>query len=227
MPSGPWGEADPQFGVAECAVWKSDFARARGILSAMRERDFSPETYERALFEEGATNLYAGDFAMADSLFKQVAQKFPKGPHVNDALQFSILVNTNPDGSEILAKYGAALHRVRTGRAQEAIEILEALERDHPAASITDESLLLVGHAWRAQGRPHDAIAACDRAIAKAQVPDLAAEARFLAADILQRDLGDTAGALAQYEELLVAYPETLAADRAREEAAVLKRALP
>ena len=58
-------------------------------------------------------------------------------------------------------------------------------------------------------------------------MPDLAAEARFLEAEILARDLGDVAGALAQYEELLVTYPETLAADRAREEVAILKRALP
>ncbi len=227
IPSGPWKEADPQFGVAECALWKSDFDRARGILAAFRERELSPETLERALFEEGSVNLYAGDFATADSLFKRVAQTFPKGAHVNDALQYSILVNTNPDAPEILARYGSALHRLRTGRAAEALEILQALERESPTASIADEALLLSGHAWRAQGRAQDAIAACERAVAKAQVPDLAAEARFLAADVLAHDLHDTAGAIAQYEELLVSYPETLAADRARHETAALRRALP
>jgi tetratricopeptide (TPR) repeat protein len=224
---GPWGEADPQFGVAECALWKEDFTKAHGIFAEIRAREFSEETRERALFEDGSTFLYEGNFVQADSLFKEVAKQFPKGAHVNDALSLSILVNTNPDEPEILARYGTAMHRVRTGRVKEAIPLLQSLEVEKPTAAIADEVLLLLGRAHRANGDPRAAIAILDRAIVAAQVPDLGAESRLLKADILAKDLQQSAAALAEYEEILVSAPETLAADRAREEAAALRRALP
>ena len=224
---GPWGEADPQFGVAECAVWREDFKKAHGILNEIRAREFSEDTRERALFEDGATYLYEGNFAQADSLFKEVAKQYPKGPHVNDALSLSILVNTNPDEPEILGRYGTALHRLRTGRVKEAITLLQALEKDKPTASIADEVLLLLGRAHREDGDPSSAITILERAIVAAQVPDLGAESRLLKAEILAKELNQSAAALAEYEEILVSAPETLAADRAREEAAALRRALP
>jgi tetratricopeptide (TPR) repeat protein len=224
---GPWGEADPQFGIAECALWKEDFTKAHGILNEIRTREFSENTRERALFEDASTYLYEGNFAQADSLFKEVAKQFPKGPHVNDALSYSIFVNTNPDEPETLGRYGTALHRLRTGRVKEAIPLLQALEKDKPTAAIADEVLLLLGRAHRENGEPQTAIAVLDRAIQAAQVPDLGAQARLLKADVLGKDLHQSQAALAEYEEILVSAPETLAADRAREEAAALRRALP
>ncbi|MBZ0269527.1 tetratricopeptide repeat protein, partial [bacterium] len=102
LPRGPWGEADPQFEVAECALWLGDLERAGGIFRAIGARDFGEPTKERALFEEARAVYYAGEFAQADSLFKEVAQRYPKGDHVNDALEFSILINTNRDGEDVL-----------------------------------------------------------------------------------------------------------------------------
>jgi tetratricopeptide (TPR) repeat protein len=224
---GPWGEADPQFGIAECALWKEDFTKAHGILNEIREREFSDDTRERALFEDGTVYLYEGNFTQADSLFKEVAKQYPKGAHVNDALSYSILVNTNPDDAETLHRYGIALHRLHTGRVQEAIPLLEALDKEKPKAAISDEVLLLLGRAQRENGNAQAAIAVLDRAITAAQVPDLAADSRLLKADILSKDLHQSQAALAEYEEILVNSPETLAADRAREEAAALRRALP
>jgi tetratricopeptide (TPR) repeat protein len=224
---GPWGEADPQFGIAECALWKEDFTKAHGILNEIRTREFSETTRERALYEDASTYLYEGNFAQADSLFKEVAKQFPKGPHVNDALLYSILVNTNPDEPETLGQYGTALHRLRTGRVKEAIPLLQALEKEKPTAAIADEVLVLLGRAHRENGEPQTAIAVLDRAIQAAQVPDLGAQARLMKADVLGKDLHQSQAALAEYEEILVSAPETLAADRAREEAAALRRALP
>ncbi len=224
---GPWAEADPQFGVAECALWVDDVERARGIYRAIREREFSDTTHERALYEEGNTFLYEGRFAEADSLFKQVASKYPKGAHVNDALGSSILVNTNADEASVVKVYGSALHRLRTGRAVEAAALLEGLEREAPRAALVDEAALLLARALRASGRPREAALACDRAVASATVPDLAADAHLLKADILAVESKDSAAALAEYEEILVGFPDTLAADRAREEVGALKRALP
>ncbi len=227
MRRGPWGEADPQFEVAECAVWQRDLERAGGIYGAIRARDFSEPTRERALFEEARTLYYAHDFPAADSLFKQVAQEFPKGDHVNDALGFSILVNTNPDPEEVLGPYATSRLLVRVGRPGEAVTTLEELLRAHSDAAIADEALLLLGVAHRADAAPQAALAALKRAVAEAQVQDLAAEARLLRAEIYADDLGDSAAALAEYEELMVAYPETLSADRARDRSAELTRMLP
>jgi tetratricopeptide (TPR) repeat protein len=227
MRRGPWDEADPQFEVAECAVWQRDLERARGIFAAIGARDFAEPTRERALFEEARTLYYAKDFALADSLFKRVAEEFPKGDHVNDALGFSILVNTNPDPAEVIGPYADARLAVRIRRPQEAIDTLQTLVREHSDASIADEALLLLGHAHRANADFPAALAVLLRAVSEAQVPDLAADARLLRAEILARDLNDVPSALAEYEELLVAFPETLAADRARDLSAELTRMLP
>lgn len=224
---GPWGEADPQFEVAECAIWRGDLETARGIYGAIRARNFSPATHERALYEEARASFYLERFPAADSLFKEVAVQFPKGLHVNDALEFSILINTNTDTDEVMGRYARARHQLRTASPDDAVETLTALADEHPRAFLVDEALLLLGRAHREAGEPVAALAALERAVVEAQVMDLAAAARLLRARILQEDLGDPAAALAEYEELLVTYPETLAADRARDLSADLQRALP
>ncbi|MFN8178518.1 MAG: tetratricopeptide repeat protein [bacterium] len=227
LPRGPWPEAEAQFQVAECALFEGDVVRARGIFTAIGAHDFSDATRERALYEEGLARFYAADFDSADGRFKEVAQKFPRGDHVNDALEMSILLNTNSGEPALLAEYAKAELALRTKRPTEAVTQLEALAAAHPDAKIADETLLLLGTARRRAGDPLHAIDALDQAVQHAQVPDLAASARLLKGEILAADLHDRDRALAEYEELLVAYPETLAADRARERVAKLTRALP
>jgi tetratricopeptide (TPR) repeat protein len=225
--SGPWGEAEPQLEVAECAVWRGELDTARGIYRAIRERPFSPETRERALYEEARILFHEGLLAAADSLFKKIAQDHPEGRHVNDALEFSILINTNSGSDEAMAAYAEGMMFLRTLRPDEAVTALESLSARFPGAAIHDEALLLLGRAWRESGDPERALAVLERAVAEAEVMDLAASARLLRARILAEDRGDRAAALAEYEALLVAYPETLAADRARDLAGDLKRVLP
>ena len=227
LPRGPWPEAEPQFQVAECALYRGDLARAKGIYAAIRARDFSEITRERALFEEALAHFYAAEFDSADSLFKQVALKFPRGEHVNDALEMSILLNTNSGEAKILAEYAGARLSLRTGHPADAATRLEALARDHARAQIVDESYLLLGEARRRMGQTAGALEALDQAVARAQVQDLAASARLAKAQILAEDLHDREKAMSEYEDLLVAYPETLAADRARERVAKLTRAVP
>jgi tetratricopeptide (TPR) repeat protein len=224
---GPWPEAEPQFQVAECALYRGDLARAKGIYAAIRAREFSEGTRERALFEEALADFYAADFGPADSLFKQVALKFPRGEHVNDALEMSILLNTNAGEPKFVAEYAGARLSLRIGHPADAVTRLEALARDHADAQIVDETYLLLGEARRRTGEPALALAALDQAVAHSQVQDLAASARLLKAQILAEDLHDREKAMAEYEDLLVAYPETLAADRARERVAQLTRAVP
>ena len=224
---GPWAEAEPQFGVAECALWSRDLERARGIYAAVGQRQFSTLARERALYEQARVCFYLGELALADTLFKRVAQEFPEGDHVNDALEFSILINTNQDDDDVLAHYAEACLDLRTARPANAVLVLEELSRDHPRAMILDESLLLLGEALRELGRPREALATLTRAIEAAQVMDLAADAHLLRAEILRDDLEDRAAAQTEYETLLLTYPETLAADRARDLSADLKRVLP
>ncbi|MGQ0722781.1 MAG: tetratricopeptide repeat protein, partial [Candidatus Eiseniibacteriota bacterium] len=225
--SGPWGEAEPQLEVAECAVWRGELATARGIYRAIRERPFSPATRERALYEEARILFHEGELAAADSLFKQITRDHPEGRHVNDALEFSILINTNSGSNEAMATYAEGMMFLRTLRPSEAVIALENLSVRFPGAPIHDEALLLLGRAWRESGDTERALAVLERAVAEADVMDLAASARLLRARILAEDRGDRAAALAEYETLLVTYPETLAADRARDLAGDLKRVLP
>jgi len=225
--AGPWGEAEPQFEVAECAVWRGDLETAQGIYRAIRQRQFSEGTRERALYEEARAAFSLNRFPEADSLFKEVAVQYPKGLHVNDALEMSILINTNSDTDEVMSQYALARLQLRTARPDEAVKTLVSLTDKHRGAFLADESLLLLGEAHRAAGEPAKALDALERAVREAQVMDLAAAARLLRARILQEDLANPAAALAEYEELLVTYPETLAADRARDLSSALQRALP
>jgi tetratricopeptide (TPR) repeat protein len=136
-------------------------------------------------------------------------------------------VNTNPDEGDVIGPYADARLAVRIRRPKEDIATLQKLVREHPDAAIADEALLLLGRAHRQNADFPAALAVLLRAVSEAQVPDLAADARLLRAEILARDLNDVPSALAEYEELLVAFPETLAADRARDLSAELTRMLP
>jgi TolA-binding protein len=109
----------------------------------------------------------------------------------------------------------------------EGAAVFESLIHDHPDAAISDDALLRLGIAYRRADQPKQALEALRLAVDQAQVPDLAAQARLLRGQILAEDFRDTASARKEYEELLVAFPETLAADRARDLLAVLTRTLP
>jgi TolA-binding protein len=227
LPGGPWAEAEPQFQIAECALHRGDAERARGIFSAIRARDFADPARERALYEEGLALFYRASFDSANAMFKKVAQDFPRGDHVNDALERSILIHTNPGAPELMARYASAALALRTGRSREAVAGLQALATDAAGNSLLDETLLLLGEARRAAGDAGGALATLQQAVREAQAPDLAANARLLRAEILAEDLKDRARALEEYEDLVVEHPETLAADRARERVAKLTRAVP
>lgn len=225
--SGPWAEGEPQFQVAECALHQGDLDRARGIYAAIQTRSFPEPTRERALYEEGRALFYQAQFDSANARFKRVAQEFPRGEHVNDALEQSILIHTNPGSPELMSRHAAGALAIRTGRASEAIVDLEKLVVDAKSDPILDETLILLGGARRAARDPEGALASLQQAVDLAQVPDLAAKARLLRGEILGEDLLDGERARKEYEELIVAYPETLAADRARERVAKLTRVVP
>lgn len=222
--SGPWEEGEAQFQVAECALHAGDLERARGIYVAIQGRAFGEPTRERALYEEGRALFYGAQFDSANARFKQVAQEFPRGVHVNDALEQSILIHTNPGSPELMTRHAEAALALRAGRPRDAVAILEKLASEAKGAAILDETLLLLGDARRQAADVQGALAALQQAVDLAQVPDLAASARLLRAEILGADLGDRAGARKEYEDLIVAYPETLAADRARERLGKLTR---
>jgi tetratricopeptide (TPR) repeat protein len=225
--AGPWDEGEAQFQVAECALHRGDIERARGIYAAIQGRAFSEPARERALFEEGRALFYQAQFDSANVRFKRVAQEFPRGEHVNDALEQSILIHTNPGAPEWMGRHAAGALAIRVGRPRDAVEGLTRLVAEATGQPILDETLLLLGEAKRAARDFSGALQTLQRAVELSLVPDLDAKARLLRGDILDADLHDRDRARREYEDLIVAHPETLAADRARTRIATLVRVVP
>ncbi|MGH7725688.1 MAG: tetratricopeptide repeat protein [Candidatus Eiseniibacteriota bacterium] len=218
----PGLDADPEV-RGRLALESAEVALASGDLDgAVRhyidagQSGASDAVREEAAFGVCEVLFYKGEFDSAAALYDMFARAFPGSRHGNDALDRVYLIEAG-EGAPVagLSEFSKAVMLESAGKLDAALSAgRDAVVRagDGPVWSYAG---LLVANVLGRQGKNAEAAKEA-LAIAEGRPDDrLAPMARRRAGDFLHAE-GNDAGALAQYEELLVRYPRSWLAPETR-----------
>jgi outer membrane protein assembly factor BamD (BamD/ComL family) len=204
--------------LARLALSAGSLAEARALFTAVEETERIGDAAEAARLELAYLDFYAGDTAGA--LARAEAMDANTGADVaNDALLLRLLLteNVDADSSTVqLAAYARAALKLRQGRPADALIAVDSLLAAAARHPVADDADFLRALALRAAGRTAEALDALAEFPERHQESYLAERARFLAAEVHERDARDPAAARAAYEDFLTRHPRSLLAPEAR-----------
>lgn len=209
---------EARFALGELAILRDDLTAARIAFTRLQNQLRVGEQAERARFQLALLDFYEGNFEMALSRLNAM-QRNPATDKANDAIDLRLILTEHRGPGSLatpLHAFGRAELRLRQHRPDEALLELDLLAASHPDHGIAPLVRFRRAHALRLLNQPQDALD--DLTALPENYPQsyLAERALFLAAEILERDLGDHARAIETYLSLLTRYPGSLLAPEAR-----------
>lgn len=204
--------AAAEYELGRLALLRGDLDPARMAFSRLVERLGSGELADRARYELALIHFYNGEFEAAGTVAEAINRN-TSSLTANDAIELKVLLleNTGPDSlSTPLRTFARAHFLQRQRRPADAIETLDKLLAEHGTHALADDARFLRAQALRDAGQSEAAAAAF------AEIPVIhpasfrADRSLFMAAEIMERDLGDTPGAIDMYTRLLTEYPGSL-----------------
>ena len=142
----------------------------------------------------------------------------------NDAIEFSILLNTAKNDSSNLSLYCSAEFLTEQKRFDEAKELYSQLSQNQQAFVFHSIAKLRVAEMLIALDDYRSAIANLSLLVEEAEKNIYADKALYLQGQIYQFGLKDSIKAVESYESLLAKFPRSLYLDKARENVIELKK---
>ena len=204
--------------LGRIAVLRNRLDEAYRIFGRLAETLLLGELAEEARYEQAMVLLYGGDIDGAGALF-DVLDENASVDVANDALsrRLVLLENTGPDSTNAaLRAYGLLLLMQRQRRPSSAIQAADSLLAHYGAHPIADELRFVRAQALREAGRSAEAHAAFSEVALMFPRGLLTDRSLFLAAEVLETELGDRQGALERYTDILRSHPGTLLAAEIR-----------
>jgi TolA-binding protein len=222
-PGVPLDEA--RLGLAECylAAGKNDSARVS--FDRVAQSATAPGARERAAFEAAEASFYLGDYKDASERYRALADVFPDGALVNDALSRILLIAEGMSEPSTLALYASAERDEHAGRLDRASATLEQLVAKSPRSALAATARFRLGEQALAAGRVSEALQRFAFLADSLSDARLAPDALKAEADIYADRLGDSARALELYTRFLTQYPDHVFASEVRLRADKLRRA--
>jgi tetratricopeptide (TPR) repeat protein len=210
---------------AECKLELADIYLVTGeqweatLLYSQVEKSFKNEPLgHEAKFRNAKLSFYIGEFDWAKGqldILKAATSKLI----ANDAMELSMLIGDNieEDSSTVeLSMYADADLLVYRNKLEDALKVLDTLEKDHPGHSIQDDVLYLKAGIQMKEGHFDRAAELYQGIIKDYPLGLLGDDATFNLASLYESQLNDKTKAMQYYENLLTIYPGSLYVVEAR-----------
>lgn len=214
---------EARLGLAECALQAGDFALGAERFAALEESALRAELRERAAFERAEMLFYAGDFAGAETAYYDLTDRYPQGSWVNDALARVLLLGEQVASGGALKTYARCQYLARTGQRDSALAVCRGGLSVNSQTSLRPVLRLALVELLLAAGRLAEADSTAAHLLA------LDPQSRETPAALLQlAQAFEGRGAEAErarecYETLVLQYPDSWEARRARARLDVLR----
>ncbi len=179
-----------------------------------------------AKFKNAKLSYYNNDFQWAKSQLDVLRASTSK-LIANDAMQLSLLISDNMEEDstyEALSYYAAADLMLYRGQLDSAWALYDDITIRNLSHSLFDEVLMQKARIRMKQGRYTEADSLLQRIVDHYASDILADDALIMLAELNEQQLGNTDRARECYEKLLLDYPASLYADRARKRYNALKK---
>jgi tetratricopeptide (TPR) repeat protein len=217
---------DALLGLGECALRQGDFTEAARRFEELERTALRAPTRERAAFERAEMLFYDGNLADAEAAYYELTDHYPTGEWVNDALARILLLGEHAAAGGALTVYARVRYLVRLGAPDSALvrcrEGLQAFAGSPVRDELRFEKLRLLGQL----GRRAEADSSLARLLREDPESRSAPAALFWFGGWLESDVECVecvAKGQEYYEALVLRYPQSLEARRARARLQVMR----
>lgn len=184
-----------------------------------RHKTPAPETIgsSRARYHLAELDLVEGEYDRAIDAFAALAEEAPDDRLANDCLDLALLLNeASLDAPDVRAQYGEYRRALLRKDGDAAQTHLEALVEQHPESSLHPIALYELAQVFDAAGKFEVALQRFQSLVEAHAEHRLAARALEAMGDLYLEDLGQPELAVAQFERILIDYPNDLFLDDVR-----------
>jgi TolA-binding protein len=204
--------------LAEINVLNDDLNIAEQNLQNIVENNRAGEDQKNsARYELAKVKFYNGDFSSAKNYLNKVLNDL-KDNIANDAIDLSLLLNTNMNDSSNLLAFAKAEKLIAQGKYEEASIIFKEIAYDQQGFVLQNRAELREAEIEIAMGSLEESISVLLEISSEQGKNIYADRALFLLGRIYQYGLKDDIKAAEMYESLLAKFPNSLYLDEAREE---------
>ena len=210
------------FRIGECYIKRKDLDKAKAWFSdLLSQGNLSAADHTRAKFIIGKINFWLGDFDAAKNIFQSIIDEpllvadRNEGIYVNDAIEYSMLINNAKD-KERLKKYAQAKLSQESGELERAEKFLNDLLKEKQIDELKDRILVDLGDIHFRMGKYASAISDFRRLIEEMPGSVFADYAQKRIGDAYREGLKDTNAAVKAYELVLENYPDSIYLDEVR-----------
>ena len=206
----PIAAAEATFRIIETYVAEGDFDEATKQIE-----DILPVDPTRAHYLLGEIHYYRADFEKAEEYYEMVIEGDPDGMWVNDSLERLALLGVADDR---LRTYAHAEALLLQRKYDMSIEIAKNLLKQDPSAAISPHALFLIAHAYEEKGEHAMAVAGYRDVIANYPESRLCPHAQYRIGLLYLNQMRDIKKARTELETVLFRYPESVIAEKVRNE---------
>jgi len=170
-----------------------------------------------AKYKLARSKFYNGDVEAAQKLLADILKNL-KDDNANDALSFSLLLNTSKNDSINIMLFAEAEFLADQKKFSEAAKKYELIAGNQQAFILHSVASIRLAEMELALNNYPRSIELFERVVEEGEKNIYADKALYLLAQIFQYGIGDNAKAIEMYEMLLAKFPASIYIDRARNE---------
>jgi tetratricopeptide (TPR) repeat protein len=214
---------DAMFRIGDCYIQRGLLDQAKNWYNQMVVRYGSNDEVEkRTLLEVGKINFWTGNFDAALKNFEQI-QSEPvnitddrAGFYVNDALDYSMLINENKSNPDLLKKFAQASLLSDQKQNEKALTLFYEIIQQDSASSLVDDTWLKIGQLEYQLRNDNGALKALQTLIKKQPESGYCDQAQKMIGEIYEVGLKDLKKAQESYELVLTSYPNSVLLEEVR-----------
>ncbi len=209
--------------LAEIEMQKGNLNEAENFYKKVIEISRStPAEKNAANFSLAKIEFYKGNFDFSSKMLNSIIDAFTDNI-ANDAIELSLIINTNKKDSVSLDKFAKAEFLTEQKKFAEAAGIYSETAKNENLLTLRDLAELRIAEMYVAENELLKASELLSQIITEEKSNIHKDKAYFLLGDIYNYGLKDNNEAIKYYEKLLAIFPNSLYLDAARENINVLK----
>ncbi len=212
LPLNRYDKSKLKMTLADILVYSKRFNEALIYYSQVQKDLKNDVIGQNARFKVAKTSFYKGDFNWASTQLK-VLRSSTSQLIANDAMQLSLLISDNSleDSTQTaLKKYAKADLLAYQGKQKEAVNLLEAVLREHKGEKIEDEALFMQAQLLEKEGKYEEAKQNYLKIVEFYPYDILADDALFALAEVYVNHLADQEKAKYFYEKIILEHPDSI-----------------
>jgi tetratricopeptide (TPR) repeat protein len=210
--------SDAYLGLAKINIQKDNLPAAeQNLIYIVRSSRIGEDQKNLARFDLAKVKFYTGDFNSAKTNLNEILNNL-KDNIANDAIDLSLLLNTNMNDSSNLLIFASAEKLAAQGKYKEASNRFNEIASNNQNFVLQNRARLKIAEMELALDNLEESVSILLEISSETEKNIYADKALYLLGKIYQHGLNDNTKAVEMFESLLAKFPNSLYLDEAREE---------